>query len=92
MYHGFSTPFINGNSIYDLTSTTSAGIVNGLYLDGGTNPVASNNFISDLKTPQSTNTNAIRGIHKRGGNTGYCHYNTIYFACTCHVIISAPTY
>jgi hypothetical protein len=78
MYHGFSTPFINGNSIYDLTSTTSAGIVNGLYLDGGTNPVACNNFISDLKTPQSTNTNAIRGIYKRGGNTGYCHYNTIY--------------
>ncbi len=78
MYQAYSTPFINGNNIYDLTSTTSAGIVNGIYIDGGTNPVVSNNFISDLKTPQATNTNAIRGIYKRSGNVGYCHYNTIY--------------
>ncbi|NVN95788.1 MAG: T9SS type A sorting domain-containing protein [Bacteroidetes bacterium] len=79
MYHDLSTPSIFKNTIYDLTSTTSTGMVNGVSITGGNNIYFYNNFISDLKTPQATGTNAIKGINKTtSGNVFYCYNNSIY--------------
>ncbi|MFZ4399674.1 MAG: BNR-repeat neuraminidase N-terminal domain-containing protein [Bacteroidales bacterium] len=79
MYHDLSTPNIYKNNIYDLTSTTTTGMVNGVTINGGNNIYLYNNFISDLKTPQATGTNAIKGINKASsGNIFYCYNNSIY--------------
>ncbi len=78
MYHQSSTPSIYKNTIYDLTSLTSSGVVYGLYLAGGSGVTVYNNIISDLKAPASTGTTAVSGIYVNGATSTYLHYNTIY--------------
>lgn len=78
MYHGSSSPQIYKNSIYDLTSNTTAGQVMGMYLYSGTNLSVYNNCISDLKTPASTLTNAISALYIATATPDYIAYNTIY--------------
>lgn len=79
MYHASSTPKIYNNTIYDLTANGASGLVNGLTIDGGTNVYVYNNFISNLKTPEATNANAINGICRKSlGNNVYCYNNSIY--------------
>ncbi|MEI8203188.1 MAG: BNR-repeat neuraminidase N-terminal domain-containing protein [Bacteroidota bacterium] len=83
MYHDLSTPSIYKNNIYDLSSTTATGMVNGITISGGNNIYLYNNFISDLRTPQATGTNAIKGIYKTtSGNVFYCYNNSIYLNAT----------
>lgn len=79
MYHASSTPKIYNNTIYDLTASGTTGLVNGLTIDGGTSIYIYNNLISNLKTPEATNTNAINGIlRKSSGSSVYCYNNSIY--------------
>ncbi len=62
------------NKIYNLSSTTASGIVYGAYIGGISYlPITLNmynNYISDLKAPNASGTNAIIGIYLRGGIGG----------------------
>ena len=78
MFHQSSTPNIYRNNVYDLTSTTAAGQVYGIYVYTGNNAVVYNNYISDLKAPASTGTNAVCGIYIYVPSPVSLLYNTIY--------------
>ena len=78
---------ITKNSINDLTSninTVSTGVVNGILItSGATGCIANlvNNYIYNLKAPNSTSIDAIRGISSTSTNastTYRVYYNTIY--------------
>jgi len=88
MYLGGGDPAnIYKNEIYNLSSSstsTTAGVVNGILVVSGTNVYIYNNFISDLKTPLSPNHDAIRGMSISTGfnSTTGVYYNTIYLNAT----------
>ncbi|MDP2366218.1 MAG: hypothetical protein Q8M94_20900, partial [Ignavibacteria bacterium] len=82
--NGSGNNYIYKNSIYNLTSTstgTTAGLVSGIYISGATNHYLYNNFMSDLKAPAATGTDAVRGINSIAAtapsNIGL-FYNTIF--------------
>jgi hypothetical protein len=82
MWQQSSTPTVYKNSIYDLTSQSANGLVNGIYFTNSSTANVYNNSISDLKTPSSTGTNAISGIYLNGVPTANLSYNTIYMNAT----------
>jgi len=81
IYQLISSPNIFQNKIYDLSSTTSAGLVYGIYIKTGTTVSIYNNLISDLRTPDA-NTLAtvvpLAGIYLEGGTTNNIYYNTVF--------------
>lgn len=88
---GWTTPdyFIYNNQVYGLTTTsaTSTHNVSGLQDNIGRNPVYwYNNFVSDLKAPNSTNPNAVIGINlsqsTTGSNYNYLYNNTVHLDAT----------
>jgi len=78
MMHQLSTPSVYRNSIYDLTSTNASGQVYGIYMSSGSNATLWNNYISDLKTPAATGTNAVVGIYVGTSNPTNLYYNSIF--------------
>ncbi|MEI6061269.1 MAG: right-handed parallel beta-helix repeat-containing protein, partial [Bacteroidota bacterium] len=78
IYGAASSPNIYKNKLYNLSSGTTAGQIFGIYFVSGTTANIYNNFVSDLKTPASTLTDAIRGIYISGGTTANVFYNTVY--------------
>ncbi len=74
---------IYGNKIYDLrTTSTSGSVASGILIPGGPiNTYIYNNFISDVKAPNSSDVNAVRGINitstTANSNIGL-YYNTIF--------------
>lgn len=82
--NGSGNVHIYKNNVYNLTSTstgTTSGLVTGIYISAVTNIFVYNNFISDLKAPAATGTDAIRGIGciatTTSSNLGI-YYNTIF--------------
>ncbi|MBE0663291.1 MAG: choice-of-anchor J domain-containing protein [Bacteroidales bacterium] len=76
------------NSIYNIETTstsTSAGLLNGILIASGSNVYVYNNFISDLRASVTNNADAIRGISitstLANSNIGL-YYNTIYLNAT----------
>ncbi|MFZ4522815.1 MAG: BNR-repeat neuraminidase N-terminal domain-containing protein [Bacteroidales bacterium] len=78
MYHQSSSPSIYKNKIYDLSCFSAGGTVYGMYLYNGNNTIVYNNFISDLKAPAATGTNAVCGIYAYMPAPLNISYNTIY--------------
>ena len=70
------------NKIYNFTATPSGGIVYGIYVSAGTTMNIYNNYISDLKAPTASGTNAIIGINISGGTTANAFYNTVFLNAT----------
>lgn len=77
------------NSIFNITNTNATGgtpATAGIEIDGNVNTQVSvyNNFISDLKAPNASNTNAIFGIWLQGATASNlsAFYNTIYLNAT----------
>jgi len=85
---GSNPGHIYKNELYNISSSstlTTDGLVNGIQVIGGTNVYLYNNFISDLKTPQSPGADAIRGIAITSSVTNSTigvYYNTIYLDAT----------
>lgn len=78
LYMVNSSPNIYKNKIYDLSSGAATGVVRGIYESSSAVTNIYNNFISDLKTPASTDANAVNGIYINSGTTVGIYYNTIY--------------
>jgi trimeric autotransporter adhesin len=76
------------NNIYDITSTTTGTVSpypNGITITSGTEVYVYNNFISDLKAPNSAAIDAVRGISMTTATTNAIrgiYYNTIYLNAT----------
>jgi len=69
------------NQIYNLTVNNAAPVLYGLYITTGTANYSYNNFISDLKAPTGSATDAIRAINitsTTATSTVGLYYNTIY--------------
>ncbi len=81
---GNTTGSFYRNNITNInTSSTSGsfGICNGILISSGTSVYIYNNFISDINTPLSVSTDAIRGISLTSTQTNSIiglYYNTIY--------------
>jgi trimeric autotransporter adhesin len=79
-----SVTHIYKNNIYDLTSTTTlttSPYTSGITVGTGIDIYVYNNFISDLKAPNSAATDAIRGISFTSATTNATrnvYYNTIF--------------
>jgi hypothetical protein len=81
VYIDKSVNSIYKNKVYNLTSTSAMGTVNGILISGGSATVL-NCIIGDLKTPDATALNAISGLTINGGSTMNIYYNTIYVNTT----------
>ena len=73
------------NNLYNITNNTAAGVnpaAAGIVFGISNNAMvtASNNFISDIRTPSANNTNAVYGIYALGSASSWfkLYYNTIY--------------
>jgi len=81
---GSNPGHIYKNLVDDLTSTSTAstaGLVTGISVTSGSSVYLYNNFISDLKAPNASNSDAIRGISVTStavNSTMGIYYNTIY--------------
>jgi hypothetical protein len=70
--------YIHGNNIHDISTNTS-GVVYGINNIGSSvKSYIYNNFISDLRAPNSTLDDAIAGIRYQGGTFSGIYHNTIY--------------
>ena len=81
---------INGNRIYDISSTSTAAVVSGIYLNGGTTNNVYNNLIADLRAPAAIGTNVIMGINVASG-TSNVYYNTVHLNATSSATLSGTS-
>ncbi len=89
---GGSIVTLDANKIYDISSTstsmTSTGIIQGIQVSGTTANLLvniSNNMIADIRTPNMSATNQVRGIsviNTGTTSTNNVYYNTIYLNTT----------
>ncbi len=75
--------YLYNNKIQNISASGAASAIYGINLSsllGGGNMYCYNNFIGDLKTPSSSNANAIYGIYGGGSNVGNMgiYNNTVY--------------
>ncbi|MEO5998201.1 MAG: hypothetical protein ABIN89_15755, partial [Chitinophagaceae bacterium] len=84
-----ATKKIYRNKIFDLQSTSAAGLVNGILSSGTTTAVItaniSNNLIGDLRTPVNNSTDGVRGISitsTRANSSVNVYFNTVYLNAT----------
>ncbi|MBK9405716.1 MAG: hypothetical protein WBQ38_07595 [Ignavibacteria bacterium] len=76
---------IHENKIYDITNTGSTGTAGGCWVSSGSGIEIYNNFISEIKTPLSTNSNAVTGINltsTTASSTIKVYYNSVYLSAT----------
>ena len=73
---------INNNEIYNISNTHASATVCGIHVASGPNSVrVFNNFISDLKAPNATGANAVRGISfatTTASSNLYVDFNSVY--------------
>ncbi len=68
------------NRVYNLTGNNATQTLYGFYITTGTANYVYNNFVSDLKAPNSTNSTSFSGMHVTGGTYVGLYYNTIYLS------------
>ncbi|GEM_PF-1336426 len=69
---------IYGNNVYNLQCGATGGVTIGINMVSGTTQYAYNNFVSDLRSPASTNaTTGVVGLNIAGGTTASAWYNTV---------------
>ncbi|HRB00138.1 MAG TPA: hypothetical protein PK294_06855 [Ignavibacteria bacterium] len=76
---------IYSNRIYNITNNSGSGTSGGCWVSTGTSFTIYNNFISDIKAPNSTQANGVVGIHSStttaNSNIGI-YYNSIYLTAS----------
>jgi hypothetical protein len=78
-YPGSSTPCnIYRNQVFGFSAAGTSGLANGITVPSGQIVNIYNNFVSDLKTPDATSSNAINGMNITGGTTVNAYYNTVF--------------
>ncbi|MDZ4182460.1 MAG: choice-of-anchor D domain-containing protein [Candidatus Cloacimonadaceae bacterium] len=76
---GGTTHNINGNKVYNIRYTgTAGGIIYGIHLGSGTTNNIYNNMIYDLRNPGGTTAPQVRAISITAGTTDNIWYNTVY--------------
>ncbi len=75
-----ATVNIYRNRVYGMSVSGAAALVNGFTIASGTTVNAYNNFISDLKAPSGTGTDAVRGINitSTAAIAVNLYYNTVF--------------
>ncbi len=73
---------LSSNKVYNLSSTSSAPTVSGLFFESGTTITATNNVIGDLRASAANTGNAVIGMHVTGGTTVNAFFNTVRLAAT----------
>jgi hypothetical protein len=68
---------INKNKLYDLSSTSTGVIIDGIKLTSSTTNTICNNIIGNLTASVTVGSNAIMGLNIDNGNTNYIYYNTV---------------
>jgi trimeric autotransporter adhesin len=69
---------IQNNEIFDLETDNADALSYGIDIQYGTTVNMYNNFISDIRTPQSYYGTGVKGIYLEGGGTLNLFYNTIF--------------
>lgn len=76
---------IYSNKIYDITNNSGSGTAGGCWVSTGTSFMIYNNFVSDIKAPNSTQANGVVGIHSStttaNSNIGI-YFNSIYLSAS----------
>jgi len=70
------------NRVYNLTGSNASQTLYGFYITTGTSNNVYNNFISDLKAPNSASLTGLVGMYISGGTAVGLYYNTIYLNAT----------
>ncbi|MBS1552460.1 MAG: hypothetical protein JST15_10395 [Bacteroidetes bacterium] len=76
---------IHENKIYNITNTGSAGTAGGCWVSSGSGIEIYNNFISEIKAPNSSNSNAVTGINLTSTtalSTIKAYYNSVYLSAS----------
>ncbi len=76
-----STVTIHSNKINDITNTGATGTAAGCWVSSGVSVLIYNNFIANIKAPNSSNANAVIGINSTSTatlSTLRFYFNTIY--------------
>jgi trimeric autotransporter adhesin len=66
------------NKLYGVSMAGASGYFYGMYIASGVTMNLFNNYISDLKAPASTSTNALNGIYISSATNANLYYNTVY--------------
>ena len=80
-----STTHIYRNKIHNITNNTPSGSASGCYVSSGTTVRLYNNFISEIKAPNSTNVNGVVGINIPSlttNSTVAVYFNSIYLTAS----------
>ena len=77
-YSSGGTGQIYKNNITNVSMAGTSAYFNGIYVSSGDNVFVYNNFISDLRTPNSTSATALSGIYVGNQIQTSLFYNTIY--------------
>jgi hypothetical protein len=72
-----TTANIYNNKVYGLSSTSTGGVLYGLYVAGGTTTNTYNNIIGGLTMPAVNSAIPLVGIYISGGTTSNVYYNTV---------------
>jgi trimeric autotransporter adhesin len=70
------------NKMYGASMAGTSGYFYGMYVASGVTMNLYNNYISDLKAPASTSTNALNGIYISSATNANLYYNTVYLNAT----------
>ncbi|MBE7477771.1 MAG: hypothetical protein HS131_13715 [Ignavibacteriales bacterium] len=70
------------NQVYNLTGTNATQTLYGFYITSGTNNSVYNNFVSDLKAPNSASLTGLVGMYVSGGTSIGLYYNSIFLNAT----------
>ncbi len=70
------------NQLNNVKMDGSGAYFHGAYIHNGTGINVYNNYISDLKTPSSSNPDGVNGIYVRNNNTVGIYYNTVHLNTT----------
>ncbi len=70
------------NQVYNLTGTNASQTLYGFYITTGTGNYVYNNFVSDLKAPNSASLTGLVGMYVSGGTSIGLYYNTVFLNAT----------
>ncbi|MBP9581652.1 MAG: hypothetical protein IT276_10445, partial [Ignavibacteriaceae bacterium] len=70
------------NQVYNLTNNNASATLYGFYITTGTSNYVYNNFVSDLKAPNSASLTGLVGMYVSAGTSIGLYYNTIFLNAT----------
>lgn len=80
-----SVAMIHSNKIHNISNSAATSLAGGIWVSSGNGIEIYNNFISDIKAPNSTNANGVIGINitsTTANTTVGVYYNTVYLTAS----------